>query len=61
MSAMRKVQYPGSNASRLQAKICKFLKDAKSELEHPDYATLLEALAKYGSGIFASLILRFSL
>ena len=55
MSANRKAQYLGPSASRMQAKMYKFLKEAKAELDPTNYETLVEILAKYHTGtIFLS-------
>ncbi len=51
MSTNRKAAHLGSTASRFNAKVYKFLRDAKSELDPVSYTRLLDILSKYDSGI----------
>ncbi len=50
MSSSRKVPHLGSNVSRSNAKIYKFLREAKAELEPTTYSHLLDILSTYESG-----------
>jgi len=46
----RKGQSITGNANNCQAKVAKFIKDAKEELDPENYETLIRALAKYHTG-----------
>jgi len=49
MSANKKGQI-GVNVGRVQNRMHKFLKEAKSELDPPTYSSLIETLVKYHTG-----------
>jgi hypothetical protein len=49
MSASQKGQI-GVNAGRVQSRMYKFLKEAKSELDPSNYSSLIEILVKYQTG-----------
>lgn len=49
MSANRKTQSTAST-SRVQSRMYKFLKEAKTELDPATYASLVDTLVKYQAG-----------
>ena len=56
MLMKRRNQYTGPAGNRSQAKIQKFLKDAKDDLEQDNYDELLKILSKYSAETLCSSI-----